>query len=199
VLLENHQLTFASAIQHNQYNKVLLIQTNANIFEVQHSRHLPLPQMNHIIKNEKLELKHQPGKGAWTYHFRIPNSKNIEGKWGDIKVSGFIDGFEIKARNLAPIKGEDKMLSINAEIRTAINKKGGDFVVVTLYLLSNKEIITESQILETFKESNVLTAFKKLNAIAKKEILDSIIAQKNEEKQVKIIVKTIDRLSRQNE
>ena len=77
--------------------------------------------MEYIIKDEKLELKYQSGKGAWTYHLRIPNSKDIQGKWGDIKVSGFIDNFEIEARNLAPIKGEDKMLSVNGEIRKAIN------------------------------------------------------------------------------
>jgi Domain of unknown function (DUF1905) len=135
--------------------------------------------MDYIIKDEKLELKYQAGKGAWTYHLRIPNSKDIEGKWGDIKVSGVIDNFKIEARNLAPIKGEEKMLSINAEIRKAINKKGGDFVTVTLYLLSNKELITESQILETFKESDVLEAFKNLNTLEKNEILESIFSQKN--------------------
>ena len=155
--------------------------------------------MEYIIKDEKLELKYQAGKGAWTYHLRIPNSKNIEGKWGDIIVSGFIDNFKIERRNLAPIKGEDKMLSINAEIRKAINKRGGDIVIVTLYLLSNKEKITESQILETFKESNVLKAFKKMNKEEKNEILDSIISQKNEEKQIKTIIKHIDKLSKQND
>lgn len=155
--------------------------------------------MEYIIKDQKLELIYQHGKGAWTYHLRIPNSKNIEGKWGDIKVSGFIDNFEIEARNLAPIKGEDKMLSINAEIRKAINKKGGDFVTVTLYLLSNKEKITENQILETFKESNVLKAFRKLNEVEKNEILNSIISKKGEGKQIKIIIKHIDKLSKQND
>ena len=68
-------------------------------------------QMQYLVKNGKLELKYQPGKGAWTYHLRIPNTAAIEGKWGDIKVSGFIDNFKLEARNLAPIKGEDKMLS----------------------------------------------------------------------------------------
>jgi Domain of unknown function (DUF1905) len=155
--------------------------------------------MEYIIKDEKLELKYRSGKGAWTYHLRIPNSKNIEGKWGDIKVSGFIDNFKIEARNLAPIKGEDKMLSINSEIRKAINKKGGDFVTVTLFLLSSKERITESQILETFKESNVLKAFTKLYEAEKNQILDSIISQKNEEKQIKLIIKNIDKLSKQND
>jgi Domain of unknown function (DUF1905) len=152
--------------------------------------------MHYLIKDEKLELKYQLGKGAWTYHLRIPNSKNIEGKWGDIKVSGFIDNFKIEVRNLAPIKGEDKMLSVNAEIRKAINKKGGDFVIVTLYLLSKKESITESDILETFKESNVLNAFKKLNTVEKNEILQDIISQKSEEKQIKLIIKIIDKLGK---
>lgn len=55
--------------------------------------------MEYLTKDEKLELKYQSGKGAWTYHLRIPNSKNISGKWGDIKVSGYIDNYEIVARN----------------------------------------------------------------------------------------------------
>jgi hypothetical protein len=155
--------------------------------------------MEYIIKDERLELKYQPGKGAWTYHLRIPNSKSIAGKWGDIKVSGFIDNFKIEARNLAPMKGDDKMLSINGEIRKAINKKGGDFVTVTLYRISNKERLTESQIFETFKESNVLNAFRKLNELDKKEILESIFSQKNEEKQIATIIKHIDKLSTQND
>ncbi|MFV5694243.1 DUF1905 domain-containing protein [Flavobacterium sp. LB3P122] len=152
--------------------------------------------MDYIIKDEKLELKYEHGKGAWTYHLRIPNSKNIDGKWGDIKVSGLIDNYKIEARNLAPIKGEDKMLSINSEIRKAINKKGGDIVTVSLYLLSKKEEITEKQILETFKELGVLEAFKKLNEFEKNEVLETIISQKIEEKQIKIIIKHIDKLSK---
>jgi hypothetical protein len=153
--------------------------------------------MEYIVKDEKIELIYQHGKGAWTYHIRIPNSKNIEGKWGDIKVSGSIDNFKIEARNLAPIKGEDKMLSINSEIRNAINKKGGDIVSVSLYLLSPKEEISEKQILETFEESGVLKAFEKLNEAEKNEILESIIAQKVEEKQIKTMIKYIDKLSKQ--
>ncbi len=152
--------------------------------------------MDYIIKEEKLELKYEHGKGAWTYHLRIPNSKHIVGKWGDIKVSGLIDNYTIEGRNLAPIKGEDKMLSINSEIRKAINKKGGDFVTVSLYLLSKKEEITKKSILETFKESQVLESFEKLNEFEKDEILESIISQKNEEKQIKIIIQLIDKLSR---
>lgn len=41
--------------------------------------------MNYLIKDEKLELKYAPGKGAWTYHIQIPNTKHIVGKWGRSK------------------------------------------------------------------------------------------------------------------
>lgn len=152
--------------------------------------------MDYIIKDEKLELIYEHGKGAWTYHLLIPNSKHIEGKWGEIKVSGFIDNYKIEARNLAPIKGRNKILSINNDIRKAINKKGGDSVTVSLYLLSKKEKINEKQILDTFKESGVLEAFKKLNQLEKDEILQSIISQKIEDKQIKLIIKHIDKLSK---
>lgn len=152
--------------------------------------------MEYIIKNEKLKLIYEPGKGAWTYHLRIPNSEHIEGKWGDIKVSGTIDDYEIKSRNLAPTKAGDKILSINNEIRTAIKKKAGDIVSVSLYLIFKKEEITENEILETFKESKVLNTFEKLSKFDKKEILDSIMSQKIEEKQIKTIIKYIDKLSK---
>lgn len=69
-----------------------------------------------IIDNQKLELQYKKGFGAWTYHI------------------GTIDDFEIKNINLAPRKNEDKIISINHEIRDAIGKSGGDMVMVTLYL-----------------------------------------------------------------
>lgn len=51
-----------------------------------------------------------------------------------MKVSGTIDGYEIKGLNLAPRRNEDKLISINKKIRDAIGKKDGDEVMVTLYL-----------------------------------------------------------------
>ena len=108
---------------------------------------------------------------------RIPNSKHIDGKWGDIKVSGKIDDYKIESRNLAPIKGEDKMLSINNTIRTAIGKTGGNMVTVTLYLVSGQTKTTEKQILDTFEALEVLGDFEKRSKTEKKEILDSIMSQ----------------------
>ncbi len=90
--------------------------------------------MELLLENVQLELKYKPNFGAWTYHLRIPNTKDLDSRWGFLKVSGTIDGYEIKNINLAPRKNEDKIISVNKKIRDAIGKTGGDIVTVTLYL-----------------------------------------------------------------
>ena len=155
--------------------------------------------MEYLVKDEILELKYQPGKGAWTYHIQIPNTKHIVGKWGSMKVSGTIDNYKIESINLAKLGDQDKLISINDKIRKAINKSGGDEVRVTLYLLTSKEQITEKEILETFKESGVLKTFKKLTEEEQKEIIGKIASTKSEDKQIKVILKYIDQLSKSND
>ncbi|AZI32877.1 YdeI/OmpD-associated family protein [Kaistella carnis] len=155
--------------------------------------------MEYLVKDEILELKYQPGKGAWTYHIQIPNTKHIVGKWGSMKVSGTIDNYKIESINLAKLGDEDKLISINDKIRKAINKSGGDKVTVTLCLLTTKEQITEKEILETFKGEGVLKAFKKLTNEEQKEIIGKIASTKSEEKQIKVILKFIDQLSKSND
>ncbi|MGC1514582.1 MAG: DUF1905 domain-containing protein [Maribacter sp.] len=130
--------------------------------------------MNYIIENEKLTLQYIQGNGAWTYQLIIPNTKNIKGKWGDLKVSGTIDGFEIKHRNLGPVKNSDKKISINSEIRNAIHKEGGDTVIVTLYLENQIKKNDRSEILECFRDAQVLHIFKRLNRIEQAEMLNEI-------------------------
>lgn len=151
--------------------------------------------MEYLIKDKKLELKYQPGKGAWTYHIQVPNTKNIVGKWGSMKVAGTIDNYKIESMNLAKLGDQDKLISINSEIRKAINKSGGDSVTVTLYLLTSKEQITKKEVLETFKDSGVLKAFEKLTEYEQTEIIVNITSLKSEDKQVKMILKYIDQLS----
>ncbi|MCX6213525.1 DUF1905 domain-containing protein [Spirosoma sp.] len=152
--------------------------------------------MDYLVKDEKLELKYESGKGAWTYHIQIPNTKHIAGKWGDLKVSGYIDEYKLETKNLFTITGQDKLISINQEIRSAINKTGGDTVTVTLYLLNIKEQITEEQVLDTFKEADVLKSFEKMPEEERHEILKKILSQRSEEKQVKMIINHIDKLTK---
>lgn len=89
-----------------------------------------------LIENQVLQLQYKRGYGAWTYHLVIPNTADIPGKWGYLKVSGLIDDYELEEMNLAPRKNRDKIISINKDIRNAIGKGAGDTVTVTLYLHS---------------------------------------------------------------
>ncbi len=141
-------------------------------------------------------MKYEPNKGAWTYNIQIPNTKHIIGKWGSLKVSGFIDDYKIESINLFTISGQDKLISVNQKIRKEIKKSGGDTVNVTLYLLTSKEQITEKEIIETFKDAEVLKAFENLSEDKKNNIIEQIISIKSEENQLKTILTFIDQLSK---
>lgn len=149
---------------------------------------------NYLVKEEALVLQYLFGKGAWTYHIIIPNSKDIKGKWGDIKVSGTIDGYPITNMNLAPMGDADKRLSINGTIRKTINKSGGDLVTVTLYLDAGVYGITEMDIINTFEESGMLKNFQRIPEERQREIVAKIQAGSSEEKQVQLMVHYIETL-----
>ena len=155
--------------------------------------------MNYIIENEKLTLQYIPGNGAWTYQLIIPNTKNIKGKWGDLKVSGTIDGFEIKHKNLGPIKNSDKKMAINSEIRNAINKEGGDTVTVTLYLENQNNKTDYIEILDCFKEAQVLPIFEKLPKNEQIAILNDISNVATVDQKAEKIISSIEKLESKRE
>lgn len=145
------------------------------------------PMMKELLKNKKLKLQHVPGKGAWTYHLVIPDTKDIRGRWGFMKVSGTIDGYEFKDLNLAPVKGHDKRISINDTIRKAINKGGGDEVTVSMVKTSDNRLGNEDEIKDCFKDADVFKKFTGLSADEQTAIIDDILSQKTEEAQEKRI------------
>ncbi len=157
--------------------------------------------MNFIVENEKLEIQYILGNGAWTYQLIIPNTKNIKGKWGGLKVSGKIDNFEIKNKNLGPMKNADKKMALNSEIRNSIGKGAGDLVNVTLYLENqNKEKNNENEmIFECFKDAEVLNIFYKLKIEEQNEIIQNINSSANENQKVEKIVKFIAKLEQINQ
>ena len=107
--------------------------------------------MEYLVKNQKLELKYEQDKGAWTYHIQIPNTRHIVGKWGSLKVSGTIDDYKIESINLAQIGSQDKIISINSRIRREINKSGGEIVNVTLHLLPMLKKADKKKVLKVIK------------------------------------------------
>jgi len=152
--------------------------------------------MECLVKEEKLEIKYQFGKGAWTYYIQVPNTKDVVGRWGTLKVSGFIDDYKIESKNLLSISGQDKLISINEKIRKSIKKSSGDIVLVTLYLIMSRSKITKKDIFEAFQDADVLTVFDKLEDTKKAEIISKVISQKTEEKQTMILVQLINQLSK---
>jgi hypothetical protein len=150
--------------------------------------------MTELLKNQKLILQHAPGKGAWTYHLVIPGTKDIRGKWGFMKVSGTIDGYEIKDLNLAPLTGQDKRISINGEIRKSIGKSGGDEVTVTLYKTTDNRLLQASDVKDCFKDADVYKKFTSLNEEEQKQTIEKILSEEDEQKQEKRINAVIGRL-----
>jgi len=155
--------------------------------------------MNYIVENESLEIQYIPGNGAWTYQLIIPNTKDIKGKWGDLKVSGKIDNFEIKNKNLGPMKNSNKKMALNSEIRNSIGKGAGDFVNATLYLENQNEekTIENEMIFDCFTDAEVLIYFKKLRIEEQNEIIESINAVATENQKVEKIIKIIAKLEKQ--
>jgi hypothetical protein len=151
--------------------------------------------MQELLKNKKLILQHVPGKGAWTYHLVIPDTKDIRGKWGFMKVSGTIDGYEFKDLNLAPVTGKDKRISVNGEIRKAIGKGGGDEVIVTMYKTTDNRLIHENVVKDCFKDADVYKKFTALTEDEQEHVLKDVLSQDDEHSQEKKIVAYIKKLS----
>lgn len=154
--------------------------------------------MNYIIENESLEIQYIPGNGAWTYQLIIPNTRDIKGKWGDIKVSGTIDSFEIRNKNLGPMKNADKKMALNSEIRNSIGKGAGDLVNVTLYLdnLNEQKAIESDMIFQCFKDADVFNLFEKLQIDEQNNIINDINSAVTENQKVERIVKFISKLEK---
>ena len=72
-------------------------------------------------------------------------------------------------------------------------------MTVTLYLQKNNRQLEEGEILDTLEETGVLSAFKNLSSDKRNKILGEITSLKSEEKQVKMILKLIDKLTEQND
>jgi hypothetical protein len=151
--------------------------------------------MQCLVKDQELEIQYEPGKGAFTYHISLPNTSHIKGRWGFLKVSGIIDDFSIQSKNLFTIAGSDKMMAINSQIRKALNKTGGDRVMVTLFLDQPQAKAGEQEVMTSFDDAGVLVQFQKLTKGEQREILADIFSSSDEEKQVKSILTWIDKLA----
>jgi hypothetical protein len=148
-----------------------------------------------LICDQNLQIQYAPGKGAWTYYLQIPNTQNIKGKWGFMKVSGFINHLEIFSKNLFSRKGEDKLISINEQTRKALNKSAGDWVSVKLYYHSNVLKVEEQDIIEALADAGVLEKFRLLKLKEKNLCFNKIISQTSPYEQDQELMRLIENLN----
>lgn len=139
--------------------------------------------MEYLVKDQDLVLEYHPGQGAWTYRLVIPNSRDIPGTWKHIKVSGTLDDYVLTARNLAPRRGLDKMLSINADIRRHTGKQAGDTLRATLYLEPSGLLRDPAELLACLEDAGVLPQFQALGVEAQQVLLHSILSLSDETRQ----------------
>jgi len=145
--------------------------------------------MQQLICQQELELLYLQGKGAWTFFLQIPGTR-------EQKLTGTIDGHSIGVMNLAPLKGKDKILSVNAATRKAIQKTAGERVMVELYLIDYVENVQEQHILGSFRDADVLSKFEALSREQQQEIIREVMEAPSEERQIQLIVKHINLLDR---
>lgn len=140
-------------------------------------------------------LKKFNGKGGWTY-IELPEIKPDRKRYfGWVKVSGFIDDYELQRYPLQSMGNGNLFLPVKAEIRKQINKQAGDVVKVVLY----SDIDTDTNITEELKAclEEAPEAYEKFNMLPtskQKAYIDWISAAKNDETKVQRIISTIDQL-----
>lgn len=146
--------------------------------------------------NKAYLLKKFPGKGGWTYA-EIPEiAQDKSNPFGWVKVSGFIDEFELKHYKLMPMGNGKLFLPVKAEIRKKIKKQVGDWVTVKLYTETSPFTIPD-EIMDCFKNepSEVYEAFLHYTEGEQKAYIDWIYDAKKEETKVERIVTMMQRVS----
>lgn len=143
----------------------------------------------------KYILEKFPGKGGWTFA-RIPEiAQNKSNPFGWVKVSGSIDGHELKQYKLMPMGNGSLFLPVKAAIRKKIKKEAGDYVHIVLHE-DQSPIEVPHEILACLENEppEILNKFQKLKEGEQKAYIDWIYEAKTEDTKIKRIVKMISNL-----
>jgi len=146
------------------------------------------------LVNKTYLLEKISGKGGWTYAALPEVLQDKNAPFGWVKVKGSIDGFEIKKYHLMPFGNGKLFLPVKAEIRKKIKKQAGDYVHVILYPDNEPLDIPEELLLCLHDDTEAFQIFKTLNESEQHNYVKWIYSAKTEQTKVERIVKTLDRL-----
>ena len=148
------------------------------------------------LVNKKYLLEKYPGKGGWTFVAisEIPKSKRA--RFGQVKVRGTIDGFEIAKYHLMPMSNGNLFLPVRAEIRKKINKQVGDLVHIELFLDTEPLEVPGEMILCLEQEPIALSFFNSLSESERRFYIQWIYSAKQEQTKANRMLKTIVRLAK---
>lgn len=146
--------------------------------------------------DDDLKLEKFPGKGGWTYTRipHVPHGRKTHFGW--LPVRGFIDDYEIKNYNLAPLGNGALFLPVKAAIRKKIGKEAGDTVHVRLYADALPALVPEELELCLKDEPSAHEQFIRLTEEEKKKCLAWIDAAGSEEKRIARIAKVVNELAK---
>lgn len=151
--------------------------------------------MEKPLVHKKCLLEKFHGKGGWTFTKIAGIKKGKTGKFGFRKVRGFIDDYEFRKFHLMPTKEGELFLPVKAEIRKQINKKDGDWVMVTLYPDDEPMDLPEELLLCLQDEPVAYSFFMTLSESEQKYYIEWIYSAKREETKIDRMAKTINRLN----
>jgi Bacteriocin-protection, YdeI or OmpD-Associated/Domain of unknown function (DUF1905) len=148
---------------------------------------LPLVDKEYLVQKEGKQ-------NGWTYVVIPDISPTEKNKSGLIRVSGFIDTYELKQFNLLPMKEGTMLLPLNATVRKKIGKKVGDMVHVTLFSDDSPVVVPDDILVCLMDSDKAYAFFLTLSESNKKYYIDWIEDAKRLETKVERIAKTIERL-----
>ncbi len=132
-------------------------------------------------------MQRMEGKGGWTFVMLPAELKNPGVPFGWLKVTGFIDDYDLGQIRLMPIKGGSLFLPVKASIRKVLKKEAGETVFVKLFPDYTPYGVPQELIDCLQMEPLAYERFQQLSESEQKRTVEWIYDAKAEETKVKRI------------
>ncbi|NOU20081.1 MAG: DUF1905 domain-containing protein [Bacteroidales bacterium] len=153
--------------------------------------------MEKTLVNKEYLLEKFPGKGGWTYAAIPEVLQDKHSPFGWVKVKGSIDNYEFKNYHLMPMGNGSLFLPVKADVRKNIGKKEGDWINVVLYADNAPTEIPQELLICLMDDPTSHKVFLSYSDGEQKAFIDWIYSAKTDDTKVERIVKTLNKLAKQ--